>query len=291
MNQATIHIWKRRLAGAAVLAAAGFGLTCASTPSPGDPSPSGTAEPPPRDVRERERAAAAVYRRAEDAFEAANYVAAESLSSGLVSEYDDTRWLGPGLLLSAQSLLELNQLEDARGRAGRYLRLYRAADPERAPGLVLVARTLYVEGSTVEAADTLLATPSNLGDERETAAQLARQVVSELGIGEIEAVSARWPAYHPLQSVFEVELASLLMVAGHSDSARAAAAGVLELNPLEPERDRAQAIESGDIQDEQWRPIIGAILPLSGTLARYGRAAEEGIRLAVEEYNRRHYDR
>jgi branched-chain amino acid transport system substrate-binding protein len=292
MNQARKQIWKRRLAGAAVLAAAGFGLTCASTPGPVDTAPagSGTPEPVSRDATERDRFAAAIYRQAEDAFEAANYVAAESISSGLIAEYDDTRWLGPGLLLSAQSLLELNQLEDARQTAGRYLRLYRAADPERAPGLILVARTLYVEGSAVEAADTLLATPTDLDDEREAAAQMARQVVGDLGLGEIEAVSARWPSYHPLQTVFRVERASLLLVAGHRDSARHVAGTVLEANPLGPERDRARAIESGEIEEEQWRPIIGAILPLSGPLARYGQAAREGIELAVDEYNRRHYD-
>jgi branched-chain amino acid transport system substrate-binding protein len=115
-------------------------------------------------------------------------------------------------------------------------------------------------------------------------------VVSELGLGELEAVTARWSSSHPLRSVFEVERASLLRVAGHPDSARSVAAEALRLDPLPPERERAEAFESGEIEEEQWRPIIGAILPLSGTLARYGQAAEEGVRLAVEEYNQRHYD-
>jgi branched-chain amino acid transport system substrate-binding protein len=291
MNQGKTQIWMRRLAGAAVVAAAGFGLTCASAPGPATDS---TAAPAPAPAapssRAREREAARLYSEAEAAFEAANFVAAESLTSGLVDDYVDTRWHAPGLLLSAQASFELNQMEDARATARRYLRLFRASDPERSPGLVLVARALYVEGRTLEAADSLLATPIDLGDSRESAAQTARQVVSELGLGEIEAVTARWPAGHPLQSVFGVERASLLLVAGHADSARDVAASVLAFDPMDPERDRARSIESGEIESDQWRPIIGAILPLSGTLARFGQLAEEGIRLAIDEYNQRHYD-
>jgi hypothetical protein len=193
MNQGKTQIWMRRLAGAAVVAAAGFGLTCASAPGPATDS---TAAPAPAPAapssRAREREAARLYSEAEAAFEAANFVAAESLTSGLVDDYVDTRWHAPGLLLSAQASFELNQMEDARATARRYLRLFRASDPERSPGLVLVARALYVEGRTLEAADSLLATPIDLGDSRESAAQTARQVVSELGLGEIEAVTARW---------------------------------------------------------------------------------------------------
>jgi branched-chain amino acid transport system substrate-binding protein len=135
-----------------------------------------------------------------------------------------------------------------------------------------------------------LATPTDLGGDRDEAAQLARQVVSELGLGEIDSVTARWPAHHPLQSVFEVERASLLLASGNAEAAREAAGAVLAKNPLEPERNRAAAIESGAVEEEQWRPIIGAILPLSGPLAAYGRLAEEGIRLAIEDYNERHLD-
>jgi hypothetical protein len=273
----------RRLAMAATLVVAGFGLTCAGAPSD-SAGPTPTPADPSRRALERE--AERSYRQAEDQLEEED----ESLAAYVVEEYSETRWLGPALLLSARASFELNEPEATRDKTSRYLRLYRASDPERAPGLVLIARTLYLEDRPVEAADSLLATPLRLGDDREEAAQLARQVVSNLGLGEIEAIIRRWPASHPLRPVLEVERASLLLAAGQADSARIVANAVLELDALDPERNRAESIESGELETEQWRPIIGAILPLSGPLQEYGRLAEEGIRLAVEEYNERHFD-
>jgi branched-chain amino acid transport system substrate-binding protein len=290
MKRRRSHIWTSRIGGAVALAAAFFGLTCASASTPTVPSTTSAPAPESADRRARNREAARLYSEAEDEFQAADYVAAESLANNIVIGYRDTDWLAPGLLLSSGAALELNQPEKARAVAGSYLRLYRASDPERVPGLVLVARSLYLEGRPVEAADSLLAAPEGLGDERDAAAQMARQVAQALGLGEIEAVMARWPANHTTLAVFEVERASLLLAAGQADSARKVAGEALALDPLDPERDRARAIESGELETEQWRPIIGAILPLSGPLAAYGRLAEEGIRLAIDEYNERHYD-
>lgn len=277
-----------RISGAIALAVAALGLNCGSARGPAGVEPSGS--PPSAERVRREREAARVYRLAEDEFEGADYVAAESLANMLVADYGDTQWLGPGLLLSARASLERNLPEEARLRAGRYLKLFRASDPRRAPALMLVATTLYLEGHPVEAADSLLATPVELGDIREQAAQVVRQVVSDLGLGEIEAVTARWPPDHPLRSVFEVERASLLLAAGAAERGREVAEAALGLDPLEPERNRARRIASGEVESQSWRPTIGVILPLSGPLAAYGRMAEEGIRLAIDEYNRRHLD-
>ncbi len=280
--------WSWRLAGALALAMAGVGLSCAGARGPAGPA----LGPPPAtpEARARDRDAARIYRHARDEYEAKNYPAAESLAAALAGEYRDTNWFGPALLLSAQASLELNRPGEVRSKAGRYLTLFRASDPRRAPGLILIARSLSLEGQIREAADTLLATPAELGDQQAEAAQLARQVVSELGLGEIDSVTARWPAGHPLRPVFDVERASLLLAAGRREEGRELALRVLELDPLEPERNRARDIASGDVESEQWRPIIGAVLPLSGPLAAYGQLAAEGIRLAVDEYNRRHLD-
>ncbi len=281
--------WSWRLAATVVLVVTGLGLSCAGLRGPAEPGP-GAPVPATPEARARDREAARIYRRAEAQYEEANFAVAESLSAVLAGEYDDTSWYGPGLLLSARASMELDRAAEARAKAARYLTLYRASDARRAPGLLLVARTLSLAGAVREAADSLLAMPLEMSDEREEAAQLARQLVSELGLGEIDSLTARWPASHPLRSVFEVERASLLLAAGRSEDGRAAAEGVLAFDPLEPERERARSIAAGELETEQWRPIIGAILPLSGPLAAYGRLAEEGIRLAVEEYNRRHLD-
>jgi len=282
--------WTWRIVGAAALASAGFGLTCAgSTNGSSGAGPSPESRDP--DMRARERSAAEEYRRAEDQFEASDYIAAESLAANLLAMYGDTRWAAPARLLSARASLELNEPDVARQKASRYLIHFRASDADRAPGLILIARTLFLEGQTVEAADSLLATPVELrDDDRAGAAQLSRLVVSEMGIGEIDGVTARWPSVHPLRSVFEVERASLMLAAGYNEEGRELAEYVLAMDPLDPERDRAEAIASGDVEEAQWRPIIGAILPLSGPLAAYGQAAEEGIRLAIEEYNSRYLD-
>ncbi|UCF21327.1 MAG: ABC transporter substrate-binding protein [Gemmatimonadota bacterium] len=286
MRRYSIHTWTWYIAA---LAIAGLAATCAG--GRGAAAPGITpAEPLSAERRAREREAERIYRQAEAQFAESNFAAADSLAEGIVQAYDDTNWLGPALLMSARVSLERNQLDGARGKSSRYLRLYRASDPRRTAGLILVARTLWLEGQARQAADSLLATPAASESEQEEAAQLARQVVGELGLGEIDSVTSRWPADHPLRSVFEVERASLLLAAGATEQSRAAAEAALELDPLDPERERASKIVAGELETEQWRPIVGAILPLSGALAAYGRLAEEGIRLAIEEYNRRHYD-
>jgi branched-chain amino acid transport system substrate-binding protein len=288
MNRISMKTWTWRIVGATALAVAGFGLTCAGTRGPSEAER--TAPAPDPAVAAADSAAGLEYGKAETAFGIADYAAADSLAANLVEHYGDTRWVGPALLLWAKASLELGLPEDALLAASRYLRLFRASDPARAPGLIVVARTLYLEGRSLEAADSLLATPIGLGDVRTEAAGLARQVVSDLGLGELDSLTARWPSSHPLQSVFEVERASLLLAAGDPERGREAARVVLGMDALEPERNRAAAIESGEAGEEQSRPIIGAILPLSGPLAAYGRMAEEGIRLAIEEYNERHLD-
>lgn len=275
-----------KITGLGVMA---LGLSCAGARSPTTaPGAEPVPDAPERRVRERE--AARLYRVALDSFEVSSFAAAERLASELVSSYEETTWVGPGLLLSARASLERNQPELARSKASRYLRLYRASDTRRAPGLILVARTLHIQDRPREAADSLLATPEQMEEHREEGAQLARQVVQELGLGEIDTLTHRWPADHPLRSVFEVERASLLMAAGEVELAREAAQQALSLDPLEPERQRAESILSGAVTSQGWRPIIGAILPLSGPLEAYGRTAEEGIRLAIDEYNERHAD-
>jgi branched-chain amino acid transport system substrate-binding protein len=90
--------------------------------------------------------------------------------------------------------------------------------------------------------------------------------------------------------VFETERASLLLAAGDGERARAVARAVLEGEAAGPERERARSIAAGELETAQWRPVIGAILPLTGPLAAYGLLAEEGIRLAVSEYNDRQPD-
>ncbi len=290
MKMTWIRNWTLRIVGGAALAAMLLGLACASGSGRAPAGGATDAAPSRPPDRSRTREAARVYRSAEDEFEAGDYAAVESLTASLILEYRDTDWLGPALLLSARSALERSQPEEALDRLARYLTLYRASDRERVPGLMLIATILQLRGNYMEAADSLLSTPMNLGRDRESAAQLARQVVGELGLGEIDAVIERWPSIHPLMSVFQVERASLLLASGQNELGREVAAAVREMRPLDPERNRAEAIESGEIETEQWRPIIGAILPLSGPLASYGRLAEEGIRLAVEEYNRRYLE-
>jgi len=284
--------WKRwrwrapRIVGLGVVAVA---LSCAGARGPAT-APGAEPVPDTPERRALEREAARLYREAEDSFAVESFAVAESLASQLVNTYEGTTWVGPGLLLSARASLQRNQPDAAREKAGRYLQLYRASDTRRAPGLMVVARALHMADQPREAADSLLATPTDLGEFRDAAAQQARQVVIELGLGEIDSLTQRWPVDHPLRSVFEVERASLLLAAGREEAARAAAELALELDPLQPDRERAESILSGEVTSEQWRPIIGAILPLSGPLQAYGRMAEEGIRLAIDEYNERHAD-
>jgi hypothetical protein len=144
-------MWMRRTAWAVTLTLAVAVLNCATAPdSPRRNGPRPAADP---ELRARERAAGKEVERAERALELGDYAAADSLADRVVASYADTRWLGRALLISARASLERNEPAEARAEAARYLKLYRAADPARAPGLVIVARTLYQEGRAVEAAD------------------------------------------------------------------------------------------------------------------------------------------
>lgn len=283
--QTVDHSRAWRTALAAVVAATLTSLACAAV---GGPAAGPGATGRPRTAADAD--ARKIYDAAQSRYDEGDFVAVDSLASRVVRDYSETVWLGPSLLLSARAAFQLNRNDDARSRASRYLMLYRASDPQRAPGLVLLARILNLEGRPSEAADSLLATPVDLDGARDEAAQVARQVVSQLGLQEIDAIRARWPADHPLQSIFAVERASLLLASGDVAQAKQAAQRALEMDPLEPEKTRAQALLAGESSRSQWQPVLGAVLPMTGALAPYGQAVEEGIRLAVEEYNRRHAD-
>lgn len=268
----------------ATLTAIVAGLACAGV---GGVGAAGGPEGPrtPRDGEAR-----SIYREAEAELEAADYVAAESLAQNVIVEFTETRWMPPALLLAARAAFERNRHDDARSRLERYLQLFRASNPQRSPALVLLARILHLEGDPAEAADTLLATPHELLEAEEAAFQLAGQVAAELGLQELDEITRRWPADHPLQPVFQIERASLLLAEGEPDSARAVARRALLAELRRAERERAESIVAGDLSAARWRPLFGAVLPMTGALAPYGQAVEEGIRLAVEEYNARHAD-
>lgn len=283
------HPWIWRTVGAAAVVIAAIGLSCAGAREPSRaPSPSRDGSSSPRGAADRD--ASRLHRAAQKEYRGANYAAAESLTAALIRDYAHTDLLDDALLLSGRASLELNLTEQAEAHLAQYLTLYRASDPDRAPALVLIAEILHLHGRPQEAADSLLATPLLPGDDLREAARVARLVVSELGLQEIEAVSSRWPATHPLLPLFALERASLMLASGQRERAREIAESVLVIEPPEPERRRAESIVSGEAESPQWRPIIGAILPLTGPLAQYGRLAEEGIRLAVENYNRRRPD-
>jgi branched-chain amino acid transport system substrate-binding protein len=238
------------------------------------------------DVGRGRNALAAAWRE----YEASRYVVALNRADSLFASWrnqatvtslaDSALWLA-GLSLEAQGLLG--------AAADRYEELTRRG-PEGSLRDQVTERWVQVLGDTGREFEAVKRSLENHGVLSRTSLKAFRRWVSILSAEQLQSLASTAPPEALEATIVHVHLAELLVVAGHADEASQIATAVLQRDPVEPERERAELLVSV-VMDPLAKPVkFGAILPLTGELAAVGEWLREGIELAVELYERSHPD-
>jgi ABC-type branched-subunit amino acid transport system substrate-binding protein len=188
--------------------------------------------------------------------------------------------------------MSLDRPQEAADAALLLVNLLPANHPSLPPMCLLAARGYSEAGQAERAVDALRNLPTDLPDSVLVPARdLLRAVIPQLEGPALEAAAGGFPAANPLRGILATEWASILYqrgeVAEATRWARMALSGSLEGR----EREMAQGILDGRLEEVLGIPIVlGAILPLSDAspgLLQYGEWIREGIEVALEEFSGR----
>ena len=217
------------------------------------------------------------------------YEEARSVAQGVVRHYPGAPGSGEALEIIARAALGLGLNQEAAEAAGQYAGLLGSSHTRFPSTVLLWGQALAEAGDPAAAAETLLLLPPDSPPTvAEPARELLRQSLGGMDTDAIMGAVRMVPSPHPLRGILLTELA----VALHFDDDRAESmqwAREALLEPLDPrERELAGAILEGRLEEALGRPLIlGVILPRSGvspSLLEYGRFLEEGVRVAVQEF-------
>ena len=172
--------------------------------------------------------------------------------------------------------------------------------PLRPAAAVYAARAYAELGMNTKSAETLiqvLDTPLDAGIHETAETELRLLVRSRLSPSELESIAAKYPS-SPINREIAVSLARQKYALGDYDSAYELLAEYLYRFPEESDATEARRLLTLAAEKRQppveSRPApgivdpntVGAILPVTGPLSLYGRYFEEGLRMAVEDFNR-----
>lgn len=272
--------WRAWVAAAGLLAAAG----CATAGGGG--APPAEAEPPAEEAPTAEEAGR----------EALEGIRARTASLAAAGEPDRAAWVADSayfrwrddpeladaalraLWTEAEILVEAGRPAEAESRLSELLEAELPADLRaRAADRLAGLRLRLGEHPGVVA---LYARHPAVSDS--AAREDVRAAAGEMSVAELREASRRLEGRGSLRAVVEAELARGLALAGAADSARAAAARALGLQPSPPDRRAAREVEEGRVGPEDRPPLrVGVVLPLSGRLEGVGAALREGVELAA----------
>lgn len=168
--------------------------------------------------------------------------------------------------------------------------------PRRDESSLLAADAYEALGRHYESAETLsrlLASPADPETQERARASLRRLSENALSAADLERLMREFPA-SPLAEQMSFKLAKAEFARGNYDRSYALLADLLHQFP---QHDRKREIEyllevSATRRDDPARTpshvelnSIGVLLPYTGEYSRFGRSFEEGVRMAVEEYN------
>lgn len=239
----------------------------------------------PSSVRE----AARLLDEARVSFTAGSFEEARAAALTVIREYPETPGSGEALEILARSALTLGFNDEAVESAERYVELLGQSHPLFPSIILLTSQARAAAGDRAGAAETLLRLPSGTPPSvAGPAGELLRESVGGMDTGALLMAAQDVPPSHPLRGVLLTELAVALHYAGDRAEAMRWAQEALA-GPVEPrEADLARALLDGRLEEALGDPLIlGAILPRSGvspSVLEYARALEEGIEVAVQEF-------
>ncbi len=258
-------------------------LACTAVGAPVDPE-SGPRDPAleeglidSRGQAESERLLA----EAETALDSGDFNRAEELSLRIEASYPAARGSSRALWIRARAADALGKAEETLSTVRRFRTYLHEDDERRVAAAILEGDVLEAEGRIVEATEAWLAAPS--GSDGGRVLERLVQRVAELTEAELTRLAE---LDGPFVSPVLAELALKRYAHGRGDGAEDLARRALEAGASGRTRRIAEGVLSGDISEFLTTPVIGAILPTSGSprLRQFADLLQEGIRIALEQF-------
>jgi branched-chain amino acid transport system substrate-binding protein len=217
----------------------------------------------------------------------------------LVNNYPAFERADEATYVAGEITYELGRFAEAATYFEAVAKNYRLS-PLRPAAEVYAARAYAQLGMNTKSAETLiqvLDTPLDAGIRETAETELRLLVRSHLSPSELESIAAKYPS-SPINREIAVALARQKYALGDYDSAYELLAEYLYRFPEESDATEARRLLNLAAEKRQpplERPpgpgivdpnTVGAVLPVTGPLSLYGRYFEEGLRMAVEEFNR-----
>ncbi len=225
---------------------------------------------------------------AQSALEAGDFSHAEELAMRVAVSYPTSPGSSRSLWIGAQASAAAGHAEQALEAVTRFRTYVRESDDRLAEIAGVEGDALDALGRTGEAVGAWLAAPTGRG-----AAVIAERVLARVGglsEAELEAFSETGgPHIAPVLA----EIALRRYANGDALSAADAARGALGAGASGRSRRIAEAVLSGDMREFLTAPVIGAILPTSGSprLREFAELIQQGIRIALEQFGQADGDR
>jgi len=211
----------------------------------------------------------------------------------------------PGFERMDEALFVAGELAAEQGRhadaAVHFEALYTEypLSPRRTEAMLAAARAHERLGSYEKSATVLLELfelPVDPGVRARAEEMVLALIRTRLGPGELESLSKRF-ARSPLNREFALQLARKEYARGKYDRCYELLVDFLDRYPDAREAVEARRLLGQTSEKLQARPeppsgpvnpnAFGVVLPVTGTLSLYGRDFEEGVRMAVSEFNER----
>ncbi len=218
---------------------------------------------------------------AQAALDAGDHARAAELSLQISTSYATARGSSASLWIRARALEAGGQTEDALSSARRFRTYLAADDPRRTSVAVLEGDALEAQGRTTEALAAWLAAPS-VGDDD----LIRRRITERMEESSEQELAILAQSGGPHVSPVLAELALKRYAAGSAAEAQTAARQALEAGATGRSRRIAEGVISGDMGEFLTAPVLGAILPTSGSprLREFAELIQEGIRIALEQF-------
>lgn len=263
--------------------------TCASVADP----PEGAAPTQPVDVAivagilspGQEIVAARLIATAESSIADGDFLAARAAAREVAATYPQARGSSRVLWILARVALSLGDADEATTAASSYLRLLEPDDARRATTILLLGQAAQSLGRVEEAFGHFLSIDPNAGTE---ILNPARDGI-EMGLSQLDDVAlasliAASDPEHALLAPLLARHAVDRFVRSDEEEARRLARTAVRLGAVGRALEWAEAVLSGDLGDLTVAPVIGAILPTSGSprLREFAEGIQQGVRVALQ---------
>jgi branched-chain amino acid transport system substrate-binding protein len=259
-------------------------LGCASAPRVDRPSP--------QDIRRNSKAYAAEL---EELVGAGRFAAADSLARVVLTADPENPQADEVLFIAARANHSLASWDRTIVYATELSTKF-PLSPRHDEAMLLAAEAHDALGRHYDSAETLsrlLASPLSPEREEEARNRLRRLIEHDLTAADLERLVRAFPA-SPLAEEVSFKLAKAEFARGNYERSYALLADLLHQYP---QHDRAREIRylleasAGRKEDSTRTSIhvelntLGVLLPYTGEYSRFGRSFEEGVRMAIDEFN------